>query len=801
MSNVQFKISSALKTIIGKELITDDFIAMFELVKNSFDANAKRVDITLESLGTKGAKIVIQDNGDGMDKDDIVGKWLFVAYSAKKQQQDYRDKIAGGRIFAGAKGIGRFSCDRLGEGLKMYSKRKGQKGSWHVLKVDWSRFEVDAEKEFQNIPAKYSSEDSIPYDIRHGTVLEITLLRSSDWGREKLLRLRRSLERLVNPNQENDAKNFQIHLHCPDESGEDARILDAAEARNEEVQAWQLVNGPIRNFVFESLELRTAQIVVEVISDGTEIRTCLTDRGRRVYELVEKSPYASELDGVKITLFALNQASKNAFTRRMGMRVHDYGSVFLYKNGFRIHPFGDPGDDELGIDKRHQQGFFRTLGTRDLSGRIEINGANSAFQETSSRDGGLIENKAFADLKELMIEVALKRLETFAIDLAKFGTEKGELPDAATMSKAEVKQAIFEIITKLTRSKDVLRVEYDADFLNILENRSAESVSALLGNLKRIAAQQDSPTLAKEVSKAERQLNRLSKAKEEAEIGEARERERAKRAENEARESQAKAQEAEETARRAVLDAQEAKYREAQLDTQNVFLKSVLSKDLDHVLSLHHSIGQDALTIEEYVFNLLDLLKESSPPRPEQMKVYLERISYRAKRITAITRFATQANHVAAQEEVPGDLVEFIREYLLNIYHGFVLGPQNRTIPIRFHQAAKAAFTTTFAPISVSIIFDNLISNARKTQHKVSAIDVTVVESTNERLVVSFRDDGVGIPKRNMPQLFEVGFSTTDGSGLGLHHIKEIMTEMGGEIEAVVGGKQGAEFMLTFRKR
>ncbi|WP_395753703.1 ATP-binding protein [Prosthecobacter sp.] len=801
MSNVQFKISSALKTIIGKELITDDFIAMFELVKNSFDANAKRVNISIESLGTNGAKIVIQDNGDGMDKEDIIGKWLFVAYSAKKKQQDYRDKIAGGRIFAGAKGIGRFSCDRLGAGLKMYSKKKGQKGAWHVLEVDWNKFEVDAEKEFQKIPARYTSEDAIPYDVRHGTVLEITGLRSSDWGREKILRLRRSLERLVNPNQENDAENFQINLNCPDERIEDERIREAAEERQEEVQAWQLVNGPIRNFVFESLELRTAQIFVEVIADGSEIRTCLTDRGRRVYELIEKSPYSVQLDGVKITLFALNQASKNAFTRRMGMRVHDYGSVFLYKNGFRIHPFGDPGDDELGIDKRHQQGFFRTLGTRDLSGRIEVNGANSAFQETSSRDGGLIENKAFTDLKELMIEVALKRLETFAIDLAKFGTEKGELPDATTMSKAEVKQAIFEIITKLTRSKDVLLVEYDADFLNILENRSAESVSALLGNLKRMAAQQNSPKLAKEVSKAEKQLKRLSKAKEEAEIGEARERERAKKAEEKAKESQAKAMEAEEAARRAVLDAQEAKYRESQLDTQNVFLKSMLSKDLEHVLSLHHSIGQDAQTIEQYVFNLLDLLKENSTPRPEQMKVYLERISYRAKRINAITRFATQANHVAAQEEVPGDLVEFIREYLLNIYHGYVLGPQNKTIPIRFHQASKAKFPTTFAPISVSIIFDNLISNARKTQHKVSGIDVAVVEATNEKLVIRFCDDGVGIPKRNMPHLFDVGFSTTDGSGLGLHHVKEILSEMDGEIKANAGQKKGAEFILTFHKR
>jgi len=801
MSNVQFKISSALKTIIGKELITDDFIAMFELVKNSFDANAKRVDITLESLGSKGAKIVIEDNGDGMDKDDIVGKWLFVAYSAKKKQQDYRDKIAGGRIFAGAKGIGRFSCDRLGEGLKMYSKKKGQKGAWHVLKVDWSKFEADAEKEFQNISAQYSTEDTIPYDIRHGTVLEITQLRGHDWGREKLLRLRRSLERLVNPNQENDAENFQIQLLCPEERAEDARIQEATEEAQEDVQAWQLVNGPVKNFVFESLELRTAQIFVEVISDGTEIRTRLTDRGRRVYDLIEKNPYSTDLDGVKITLFALNQAAKNAFTRRMGMRVYNYGSVFLYKNGFRIHPFGDPGDDHLGIDHRHQQGFMRTLGTRDLSGRIEINGANPEFQETSSRDGGLIQNKAFSDLKELMIHAALKRLETFVIDLAKFGTERGELPDAATMSKGEVKLAIFEIITKLTHSTDVLSVDYDADFLNILENRSAESVSALLGNLKRIAAQQNSPALAKEVSKAEKQLKRLSKAKEEAEVGEARERERAKKAESEARESQAKAQEAEETARKAILEAQDAKYKKVQLDTQNVFLKAVLSKDLDHVVSLHHSIGQDAQTIEQYVFDLLDLLKEDATPHPEKTKVFLERISYLAKRISAITRFATQANHLAAQEEVPGDLVEFVREYLLNIYHGFILGPQKKTIPIRFHQPPKAAFPTTFAPISVSIIFDNLISNARKTQHKVTEIDVTVVESTPERLVVSFCDDGVGIPKRNIGQLFAIGFSTTDGSGLGLHHIKELMTEMGGEIKAVTGRKQGAEFILTFQKR
>ena len=485
----------------------------------------------------------------------------------------------------------------------------------------------------------------------------------------------------------------------------------------------------------------------------------------------------------------------------MGMRVHDYGSVFMYKNGFRIHPFGDPGDDHLGIDHRHQQGYMRTLGTRDLTGRVEINGPNPAFQETSSRDGGLIENKAFADLKSLIVDIALKRLETFVIDLAKFGTERGELPNAETMSKAEVKQAIFGIIARLTRSKDVLNVEYDADFLNILENRSAESVSALLGNLRRIAAVQNSPALAKEVSKAEKQLQRLSRAKEQAEAGEAFERERARRAEVAARESQMHAQQAEEAARHAASIAEDARHREAQLDTQNVFLKSVLSKDFEHVLSLHHSIGQDAQTIEQYVHNLLDMLRNTDVAPTAQMKVNLERISYLAKRIAAITRFATQANHRAAQEEIPGDLVEFIREYLLNIYRGLVLDPQKRSIPIRFHQPPKAAFLTTFSPISITIVLDNLISNARKAPHKVTQIDVSVIECSDARLVVSFSDNGVGIPRRNVPHVFDVGFSTTDGSGLGLHHVREVISEMGGTVEVAANRKEGAEFILRFIKR
>lgn len=94
---LQFKISSALKDLVGKDLITSDNVAIFELVKNSYDAYANHVIITFSE-----DKITIADNGKGMSYSDLINKWLFLGFSAKKdgsedlvdeKQKSYRDKI------------------------------------------------------------------------------------------------------------------------------------------------------------------------------------------------------------------------------------------------------------------------------------------------------------------------------------------------------------------------------------------------------------------------------------------------------------------------------------------------------------------------------------------------------------------------------------------------------------------------------------------------------------------------------------------------------------------------------------
>lgn len=104
---LSFRVSSGLKNIIGRDLISDKYIAVFELVKNSYDVGASKVDISFVQTQNGSDQIIISDNGCGMTYNDIVEKWLFVAYSEKKPQNreksSFRDEIK--REVAGAKGV------------------------------------------------------------------------------------------------------------------------------------------------------------------------------------------------------------------------------------------------------------------------------------------------------------------------------------------------------------------------------------------------------------------------------------------------------------------------------------------------------------------------------------------------------------------------------------------------------------------------------------------------------------------------------------------------------------------------
>jgi len=247
---LKFRISSALKDVIGKDLITDDFVAIFELVKNSFDAFAENVGLYFY-FDEKSKKIFIVDDGKGMNKDNIVNKWLFVAFSAKKDNSEDKDK----RIYSGYKGIGRFSCDRLGKELTLYSKTEKDENI-HTININWNDFEKDSQAEFIDIDINYSLKRNVkfPEDVdlkKHGVILEISLLRDSEsWDRKKLIHLKRSLQKLIDP----IGDTRKITLYCKNQI--DADKKEKGKAENKGVDP-VLVNGLVKNTIFEILKNKT----------------------------------------------------------------------------------------------------------------------------------------------------------------------------------------------------------------------------------------------------------------------------------------------------------------------------------------------------------------------------------------------------------------------------------------------------------------------------------------------------------------------------------------------------------------
>ncbi|WP_313305388.1 ATP-binding protein, partial [Stutzerimonas balearica] len=292
--DLHFDVSTGLKRVLGRELITDDEVAIFELVKNSFDAGADSVRLYF-GVDT----IVIADNGSGMSYEDLTGKWLFVAFSSKRSDRpadDFRNVAAERRHYAGSKGIGRFSSDRLGEEVVLQSRPRGNAKTVHRLTVDWELFEKDAKEHFEKVPVRYAEQgafelpaelDEFKSTLKHGTVVTIQRLRRP-WSRQRILDLKASLAKLINPFGE-ETDGFGIYITAPAEEAEDKRLIALHAKEGDEPLSKDVVNGQIGNFIFTTLQDKTTFIRVTI--DGEELHTSLTDRGEVIYRIVEPNPY------------------------------------------------------------------------------------------------------------------------------------------------------------------------------------------------------------------------------------------------------------------------------------------------------------------------------------------------------------------------------------------------------------------------------------------------------------------------------------------------------------------------------
>lgn len=772
---LHFKTNTLLKNLVGKDLINDDNIAIVELVKNSLDASSNSALVRFKDINSKKACILIADKGTGMSETDIKEKWLNIAYSEKKHSP-----TENGSFYAGNKGIGRFSCDRLGSKLSLITCKKDQ-DPIH-LTIDWTDFEVEDQIDLtiQEIPvslSKISHEEikaltgiKMPMP---GTILLINDLRS-EWDYEKLQSLKGHLERFLNPNQIFSKNPFKITLSVPDE-----------EESDKEREEHEKINGIIKNKIFKDLEFNATYIESTISKDGNEIKTELFHEGEMVFTLTERNTSYCLLKDIHAVIYFLNPYKKAYFKRQTGIRSIDFGSIFLFLNGFRVAPYGERGDDWLRVDIRRTQGYARFLGSRDIIGRIEIIDSEEKFKPISSREG-LKKTPEFIQLREKYFIDVLKKLEKFVVDGLDWDSIPKNIRDFASLEAGldwksineeyseswdRKKQRIaLSIMTLIGSSPErTIKFWFNPSLLENINERKFEEVSEIISEVASYDKNQVDSDLSKNLKRIAKILSKKDQ---------------------EAREAKQEAislrvQVGQQAQRIEKLSQEKETYR-----AETLFVTSAASLDPDNLLAFHHQIALEASIIEGHLSKAIKSVKKLE--NQGEAISSLEKISYANKKILAVAQFATKANFRSSAKKEPTDIPAFVEQYLKNVASEFVAS----SLSISIKNSIKEAFEIKASRIELSILIDNIASNSNKSGAR--KLEVKMSKTSENSIQISFIDDGKGLSDaiEKPDDIFKLGVTTTNGSGIGLYQVKKLIDSLDGTIIAKRANPKGLEIVI-----
>lgn len=429
-STLHFDINSAVVFRLGEELITDVVQALMELVKNSYDADATWVKVTIDtragnswgrSYPTARGAILVEDNGHGMDQPTIERGWLTIANSPKREQKAAGRTTARGRTPIGDKGLGRLGSQRLAHNVEIITRPRSQPKTEHYVAFSWADFRKTAS--IPEVPVAWQQSGASRNG--HGTELILSGLREPKmWQNEKYLQdLQRKLSGMISPFEE--TRDFRVHLEVDGKRIELAEI--AERVRETALLRYTFgfdgevfrISGVVRltylqpnakndRLFFQSLCRRDGgkalyDFLVSkyrkrrpprfqlskrpewFIEFGTQ--QTLDDLGgvRRMDNLVANpGPFRGEVDAVSLDSSDLKS---EVFQRKSDYRrlVRELAGIRVYRDGFGIRV----GDDWLGLGKQWTRGSsYYGLRPGNVLGYVALSARdNPRLVETTSREG------------------------------------------------------------------------------------------------------------------------------------------------------------------------------------------------------------------------------------------------------------------------------------------------------------------------------------------------------------------------------------------------------------------------------
>lgn len=407
-SKTRFSVDAGIIDRLGKELVSKRETAVSELVKNAYDADASEVKLVFKDAYTKGGSLKIVDNGNGMTKDELINGFMKLASTEKVHKPV--SKIFN-RKKAGKKGIGRFATQRLGSKLTIWTKARKSTQTLKLI-IDWDLYQIDQnifliEHDIQEVEIEWENFDS-------GTILLIENLNES-WSDSVIKRVYRYTSELLQPFPLAKVKNNDVintdqdlgfkTIYYRNDIAENNIVVDD----DEEITQYALaeINGYIDDngqgyWTLKSDKLNFTEDLF-LIGNSEEKDDEVTPFN--LIKGLEFKAYYFLFDGT------LLPKGKLTFIRNL---AHDRGGIRLYRNGFRVLPYGEQKDDWLGLDKsssRHD--ILSKHRNINFFGFVQLDDSDSTFEETASREG-LIETEAFTELTTFVYRCLLNAVQRIA---------------------------------------------------------------------------------------------------------------------------------------------------------------------------------------------------------------------------------------------------------------------------------------------------------------------------------------------------------------------------------------------------
>lgn len=387
--NVRFSVDAGIISRLGEELVGKRDTAVAELIKNAYDADATEVDVVFLNAWSEGGSLIIDDNGLGMTRSQLIDGFMRLS-SAVKIHNPVSPVYK--RTRAGRKGIGRFAAQRLGNHLTIITQTRDSSEALKV-EISWDAFEPD-----KDLNAIESRIDTLPKQKEQGTSLRIDGLRDG-WSDGNVKKIYRNVSTLLQP--------YPLSVSY----------------RNDE-------DPGFKTYFYRDVRDETHKIVDEV-SEITQFALAVIDTYVDSSGQAHWTLKSSQLDYYKESLIGKDpevETSKMVYVRGVRARVYyfiyeasllsgqkrndikaiaeEQGGVRLYRKGFRVLPYGEKGDDWLGLDESaRRRSIVAPHQNISFFGLVEIdNDGADIFEETSSREG-LIQNEAYFELVDYLYRV------------------------------------------------------------------------------------------------------------------------------------------------------------------------------------------------------------------------------------------------------------------------------------------------------------------------------------------------------------------------------------------------------------